>query len=211
MAAIDKTYLSDYSVYQDFIKWAKDTVYVCPNGIKIPVISYVMDFWTKEDMDECERPVLSSPSSLDYFLIKYCPFEFVQERMIDVYDEKYVDDIKKGISHFDTFIYPEIGRHFVIERDKNFLHKDYLWKLRSGRRPKFSIHVRYNGSSLWYNHSIKRFLLPNELGTCNSNTCYKTRSIKSLLRMIRSFKLPKNSILTVRGRYVGEDMIIKVK
>lgn len=211
MAAIDKTYLSDYSVYQDFIKWAKDTVYVCPNGIRLPVIQYVLDYWTEEDMDKYERPVLISSYSLDYFLIKYCPFEFVQERMIDVYDEEYVNAIKSGLSRFDTFVYPEVGKRFVMYKSTNLRHKDYLWKLRSGRRPKFSIHVRYNGRTLWYNMSIKRFLLPDELGTWNSDTCYKASTIKSLLRKIRSFKLPKGSVLTVRGRYVGEDIVIKVK
>lgn len=210
MATIDKTYLSDYYVYRQFIAWARETVYICPNGLKMRVSDYIYSHWTKENMEECERPVLNSPYSLDYFLIKNCPFKFVQDRLKEVYDRKYYESVLNGTSLYDTFVYPEIGTHFTILRGKNMKHKNYLWKLRD-KTIYFFIEAEYNHRPLWYSDKLHRFIMPYELGEGNSSCAYKTRTIKSLLRHLRKMKLPKGAIVTAEGRFVGESLLILVR
>lgn len=210
MACIDKTYLADYNVYQQFIEWAKNTTFVCPNGVKLNVIDSVYDYWSKEDMNERERPVLNSSHTLDYFLIKYCPFDFVQERMKGVYSEDFYESVKNGTSDYDTFVYPPIATKFVVVRGKHMKHKNYLWKLRQ-RKILFDIDVEYKDSLLWYNDEIHRFLLPSELGEMTQSFAYKARTIKALIRHLKKMKLPKGAIITARGRYIGEDLLILAK
>lgn len=210
MAAIDKTYTSDYEEYQKFLKWAKETTFECPNGIKLHVYDYVYDYWTKESMEKGEKPVMNTPQSLDYFLIKYCPFEFVQERMREVYNEEYVNSILNGTSEYDTFKYPEIGTKFTIVRGKFMKSKDYLWKFRK-RKIYFSLEVEYNNYPLWYNPKINKFILPYELGIDIMSWVEKGRTIKSLIRHLRKLKLPKGAIIEAYGRYVNEDLLILVK
>lgn len=210
MAAIDKTYTSDYEEYQKFLKWAKETTFECPNGTKIYVYNYVYDYWTEEHMKEAPRPVMNSPYSLDYFLIKYCPFKFVQDRMREVYSEEYVNSVLNGTSEYDTFKYPKVGTKFTIVRGKWMTHKNYLWKFR-GRKIHFDLDVEYDETPLWYSPKINRFLLPNELGLGTMSWTTKGKTVKSLIRHLRKLKLPKGAIVRAAGRYVYEDLIILVK
>lgn len=210
MACIDKTYTSDYQEYQRFLKWAKETTFECPNGLKIWVFNSVYPFWSEENMKESEKPVINSSYTLDYFLIKYCPFKFVQDRLKYVYGDTYYNSVKEGTSEYDTFKYPEIGTHFKIVRGPLFKSKNFLWKLRR-RKILFDITVSYNDYPLWYNSKIKKFLLPNELGEGNMSWMYAGRTIKSLIRHLKNLKLPKYSIVRAQGRFVGEDLLILVK
>ncbi len=210
MAAIDKTYTSDYNEYQKFLNWAKETTFTCPNGLKLYVYDYVYDYWTEEDMKETPRPVMNSPQTLDYFLIKYCPFEFVKERMREVYDDEFVNSVLNGTSEYDTFKYPEIGTKFTIVRGRHMKHKDYLWKFRK-RKIYFDINVEYKEEHIWFNCKLKRFLLPDELGEIDTSWAECGRTVKSLIRHLRKVKLPKGSIIKTTGRYIGEDLLILVK
>lgn len=214
MAAIDKTYLSDYSVYQDFLNWAKKTTYTCPNGLEFKVYNYVYSNWPKGAMDKSPRPVLNSPQSLDYFLIKYCPFTFVQERMEEVYDKEYVESIRKGTSEYDTFKYPEISTHFkIIKRGESLKSKNYLWKLyfRKSHKQYFWIEGTLGSSYLHYNKDINRFILPGELGYWTCTGAYKARTIKALIRSLRKMKIPKGTIIEAYGRYTREKLTIIAK
>lgn len=102
MAAIDKTYVSSYEDYRRIVNWARTAEFVCPNGEKLSVIDYC--YHTDKSEDEVREmirksnaiPVMNTPIRLDYFLIKYCPIELVQERMKDVYDDGFYDTVKNG-------------------------------------------------------------------------------------------------------------------
>lgn len=210
MAAIDKTYLSDYEEYQKFLKWAKETTFKCPNGTKIYMYNYVYDYWSKEDMKETSRPVMNTPLALDYFLIKYCPFKFVQDEMREVYDKEYVNSIINGTSEYDTFKYPEVGTKFTIIRGRWMTYKNYLWKFRK-RKIHFDLNVEYNKQHLRYSPEINKFILPYELGLGTMSWTTKGKTIKALIRHLRKLKLPKGAIITATGRYIDENLLILVK
>lgn len=107
MAAIDKTYVSSYEDYRKVIDWARTAEFVCPNGKKFSVIDYC--YYTDKSEEEIremlrknrEIPVMNTPVRLDYFLIKHCPIELVQERMKEVYDTGFYDAVKNGAKFND--------------------------------------------------------------------------------------------------------------
>lgn len=214
MAGIDKTYTSSWEEYQELINWAKNTQFNCPNGIIINPINYIYER-NKESFNGREIPVINSSQSLDYFLIKYCPIQFVQDRMKEVYDDEYYNSIKNGTSEYDTFIRPESGTKIKMIKDSKF-HNRKFFSFYNNRFNKklvyINIEVQYNNESLWYNEDFDTFILNNELGywTCNSADI-KCKSIKAVVRKIKKWKLPKGAIVTVFGRYIGESWKFLVK
>lgn len=212
MAAIDKIYLKDYNTYKDFLNWAKNTKYECPNGLVIEVYKYVYGFWSDKDFINKEIPVLNSNYSLDYFLIKYCPFKFVQDRLKYLYNKEYFL-IKSERSDFDKFI--EVGIDKTkrkIKIIKNLNKRNYLYKTPMGYYQKFSIEVKTSeGIPLFFNETLNRFLYNNELGEWDSTYLYFGRSLKALIRKIRNLNLPKNSTITATGIYINETIILKIK
>lgn len=219
MAAIDKTYVTSYKDYKNFIEWAKGTHFPCPNGFIMKPIEYVYDWFTETDFDgEKEIPIMNTDNDVDYFLIKYCPFQFVQDRMKQVYGEEYYQSVLNGTSPYDTFVYPERGTKVKeIKIGRSFFTKSRkAWKFYSPLRekitkPTYFIGATYNDMNLWYDEKQNKFLLPYEFGDGRSSYANKCRSIKAVIRLIRKWKLPVGTIIDVSGRYVGEEYRFIVK
>ena len=203
MAAIDKTYTSSWDEYQALIKWARETIFTCPDGTKLKPIDYVYGHWTKEDFDVMVRPVMNTSDVCDYYLIKYCPLDFVQERMTEVYSKEYVDSIKNGTSEFDTFT--KEGKYGtkcrLIKQPKKGLRGNTPFK-----RKYWFIQLREPDEFrfLWYDGKENRWVWTNELTEINggSDTCQRFKTRKALERHICKWKLPKGTIVEVRGRYI---------
>ena len=84
MAAIDKTYTSKWEEYKEYRDWAINQKFVCPNGDVVKPIDYLIK-WREEDFDGVhEKPIMNTPYTLDYFLIKHCPVKFVYDRLREV-------------------------------------------------------------------------------------------------------------------------------
>ena len=89
MASIDKTYVSKYTDYKALKEWTEGVEFTAPNGIKFRPSEYIYE-WEESDFEPGHQlPVMNTPQGLDYFLIKHCPFEFVQNRMQEVYTDLY--------------------------------------------------------------------------------------------------------------------------
>lgn len=214
MAAIDKTYTSSWEEYQEIIKWAKENKFTCPNGMIINPLNYCYT-WGEEDFKgQRELPVMNTPQSLDYFLIKECPLRIIQRRMKDVYGPEEFQSIKDGTSHYDTFIRPTPGKKLRMVKDSKFHNrKPYsFYNSRVNKKiTRVSISVYLGEESLWYNEDYDYFLLEDELGIIQSSgVILRCRSLKAILRRIKKWKLPKGCEVRVRGRYVGEEWIYKV-
>ena len=206
MAAIDKTYTKSYKNYKSLIEWAKDITFTCPNGMKLKPINDVYKCWKEEDFNT-ELPVMNTGHSMDYFLIKYCPLKFVQNRMKEVYDEEFYESVKKGTSEYDTF--SKEGKYGVkckcikrpdITTNRPWGQKEWFVQLNEPNEYNF----------LWYNEKYDNWVWPYELGYSHGNTCWKFKTIKSLIRHIRKWKLPKGTIVRATSRYVGIDWEFKV-
>lgn len=218
MAAIDKTYVNNWKDYCDIVEWAKNKVYVCPNGTKLHVKNDCYDGWTEESFKDGKfLPVLNTSHSMDYFLIKDCPFEVVQETMKFAYGDEFYNSVKNGTSGYDLFT--KEGKQGSGRLKRLYRHRfsntnfPYPFRNRNGYKfkSKFSVEVhmpstdgRRYGTTLWYSDKIDNFLWNDELGEWTCNCVHCCRSIKALVRKIRKWKLPKGAIVTARGRWIGE-------
>lgn len=207
MAGIDKTYTKSYKNYKDLVDWASKNIFTCPNGMKINPSEYIYP-WEEEDfIDNNNIPILNTTMQMDYYLIKYCPLDFVQERMKYVYDKEYYDSIKNGTSEFDTFTKEgKYGKHCKI------INKPIISTKRPiGRNTWFvQVYPPEEYFFMSYNESCNKWLWPYELGEFTSNTCHKFKTIKSVIRNILKWQLPIGTIVTVESRYVGLDYKIKI-
>ena len=194
MAAIEKTYTDKYSEYKEFVDWAKDKEYVCPNGTVLKPKEYIYDRGP-EDFPGNEIPIAHTPQSLDYFLIKdpTTP-EFVRKRMQEVYCDWYWE-VLEGRSDEDKLIYVE---GVPVEFKKN---RKLVWI----NKPKSNIIYSWGSVQLFppgsdfpvpYDLGLKRFLHEYELGQrYNFSFPVPNSTWKSAIRKLRKMPLPQGATL----------------
>ena len=221
MAIIDKTYVKSLEEYKMFIDWAKDKVYQGAQGTTFKVMDYVYSDWTLDAVTEyfnrenAPIAILNTSWSIDYFLIKDCPFDFVQERMKEVYGEEYYMEVKNGISKYDTFKRNEIVSTKVkVISYGNFGKKKYLYRDKGKKKViDYWIEVDHDNYSLSYHSPLNIWVLEGyELINAYSwsNVCHKKiKSIKALIKQILKWRLPKGTIVKWCGEYVGDDIILQ--
>lgn len=91
MAGIDKTYLTRWDDYKALENWCISVGEVTDDwGNKFRPLSWLFE-WTHEEWIEGteneteEIPVWNTPTYLDIYLIRYCPLEFIQNRLKQQY------------------------------------------------------------------------------------------------------------------------------
>lgn len=217
MAGIDKTYAKTWEEYETLVEWTKDKEFICPNGMKLYPMNCIY-IWEKDDYEKSynnhkekypnedfEFAVLNTTWAMDYFLIKYCPLEFVQNRLKQAYGKDYVKSILDGTSVFDTYN-RNVGTKVKIIKYPKFGNKGKLCEKK--RRMKFiEVENTYNPHSLndilWYNEDYDYWVSFNEIGYHTSSMCNKNiNSTKAMIRQIRKWKLPKGTIVKWCGRFV---------
>lgn len=185
MAAIDKTYVDSWKEYKEIRDWAIKTNVIYPNGDmgdKMINWFYFPDL-TEDDFKEDKEYVLWNTSELvDMFLYKHCPFELVQERLKEQYDDlSYLD--KEPVNEH------KVGNHFIIP--KNFISRIVYGQW-------YSIEITYNGRYWGYNGETDQWVSPNELGRFLwYHLDIKLTSKKALARRIRKWNLPKGAIVEI--------------
>lgn len=214
MAAIDKIYVRHYKDYITFLNWAKHKIYKCPNGMLIKVYDYCYTSWTEENFLETARPIANTPIALDYFLIKDCPFNFIQDNLRYMYDDEYYNSIKNNTSDYDNFSKNgKIGTKVILKRIGKYSYKDYIWPRKINNKKYWNcvtIQIT-NSTDLTFNDKLSIWLWPNELGIANTDTAYTSNSIKSAIRHLIKWKLPIGTKGCLKGNYQGEywEFIIK--
>ena len=216
MAGCDKIWASKYQDYLDMREWAKQNKFTCPNGMVIDPSEFFWRKFSKEDFDESEElAIMSSPNVLDYFLIKYCSLQFVQDYLKTNYPEEYIQSVLNGTSDYDRFVPPEKGSKVkLIYRGQK---SNRLSKFRHHKQ-KFIIDIAYKSNSLWYNRDYDKWFIfydretdTSELGIWTSSSAVCCHSIKALIRKIRKWNLPKGSIIEASGRWDCETYKFVVK
>lgn len=110
MAAIDKIYLSSYDEYIQFRDWLK----VQPKlrdkyGKEVSLMSYFFDYWDKkywfdENGKNVSHPVYSAPYYVDAYIIRNCPFDFVQEDLMINYgywSQERIREFYESVKNYD--------------------------------------------------------------------------------------------------------------
>lgn len=217
MAGIDKTYVHSYKEWRDYIDWARKTVFTCPNGIKLYPINFCCyteedDKYVKELFDkyeDYEMTLMNTPCDLDYFLIKYCPLEFIQKSMREwSYCEENYNKIKNGESEYDKFVRPEGGKHFKWVKKPKYSHT-LKFRANNGkvRRSTYFIDAEFpeeHGGYGGYNWDYDMWVLPGELGYYNCSGADACHSLKSLIRKLKKWNLPVGTKLRVFNGEYGE-------
>ena len=216
MAAIDKTYVNNWKDYCEIVDWCKHNKFTCPNGTVIRFYPYEWEEHHFENGDE--HPVLNTSHTQDYFLIKYCPIQVVQNRMKEVYPEDYYESILNGTSKFDTFVKPPKVNHIKLIKKPvyNEPGKYYNKYRKKWILDRYTVDIDLPEDWVgyaWYNEDTQQWKLPGELGRWTvGSPILKCKSWKALVRKIRSWYLPKDTIIKVSHfRFTGGECEFIVK
>ena len=218
MAGIDKTYINNCRDYMAAVEWAKDKSFMLKNGEVVRVSDFILypDMTEKmwEEMKERyinSRPELdrslaeswfevvlwNTPTYLDIWLIRNCPLEFIQKRLMEQYgggwskeaftdhnfDDMY-NQIKNGTSVYDTFKRNGLGE------DARVVFKNFF-SMRA-KRVSWSFHVEYGDKTMWYSERDKAWYFNEEAMPISSNTCFigKPLTKKNIVKLVKGWNLP---------------------
>ena len=262
MAAIDKIYLDTQEQYQQFKKWCFEQPPLFDKyGKKVYISDYLYD------RDDCDgsRPVMNAPCYVDAYIIRNCPYDFVQEALMLNYGHwsqkrirEYYEDIKnwkgegdppywakledfvvnedgtitlaslKGESDYELIKQGKLyaspktdieyvpGKHFImLDCPRDHGYANFNRPLRGG----WFIDVKlpdYMDGYVWYHPNKNR----NKIGTWDfvgefvdsdwSSSTAHCKTIRSLARRIKKWKLPVGTTVKLTGRYTMEKYVFCV-
>ena len=95
MAAIDKIYVDSFEKYKLFKDWCKTQPKIKDKyGKETSLIDYVFKY--TEWPEGAVLPVCNNPYYIDAYLIRNCPFDFIQKELMVSYGKWSQDDIKEA-------------------------------------------------------------------------------------------------------------------
>ena len=95
MAAIDKIYVDSFEKYKLFRDWCMAQPKIKDKyGKETPLINYVFNY--TEWKDGAVLPVCNNPYYIDAYLIRNCPFDFIQEELMLSYGKWTQDNIEEA-------------------------------------------------------------------------------------------------------------------
>ena len=95
MAAIDKIYIDSFEKYKLFKDWCKTQPKIKDKyGKETSLINYIFNYTEWED--GAVLPVCNNPYYIDAYLIRNCPFDFIQEELMLSYGKWTQDEIEKA-------------------------------------------------------------------------------------------------------------------
>lgn len=95
MAAIDKIYIDSFEKYKRFKEWCLTQPKIKDKyGKETSLINYVFSYTEWEE--GAVLPVCNNPYYIDAYLIRNCPFDFIQEELMLSYGKWTQDEIEKA-------------------------------------------------------------------------------------------------------------------
>ena len=130
MAAIDKIYVNSYDEYVQFRDWLKTQPKLKDKyGKEASLMSYFFDYWDEESWfdkngENVTHPVYSAPYYVDAYIIRNCPFDFVQKELMLNYGywsqeriRRFYEDIKNWDSSKGSCPYWAKLEDFIFNGD----------------------------------------------------------------------------------------------
>ena len=248
MAGIDKTYISNWEVFDKIRNWAIKQKFTLKNGQVIKLINYLYypnltkeewfehkAIWNQDHPESTFDVVLwNTPTYVDIWLIRNCPFEEIQERLKEQYgggwsktaftdynDASLYDQIKAGTSVYDTYQRNGLGWKSKVEfhnvygcwcRDKDcrwWIDVNACWV--NGKPT-----GKHVGETFWYNEKTNSWYCPEEALPYDSNVMhYKgTLTKKKIVRMLKNWNFPKDTVVTFSNQihgYIMHEFYVIVK
>ena len=217
MAGIDKIYVNNWQDFCEVRDYFMNTEFVANNGTKCVLKNYMYDNdWVYEDFfdGEVQVAVTNTPYEVDYLLHKYCHIKVVQEYLQGCYSNQYWDEFEKWDRNPGTKVKmlkcPKWGK-----TNKPFkLYQKAFWSVHVKTPVYCEEYERFINEHPTYYSNVNEWVYDKDLTFYeieNSWHACKFKTIKSVIRNIRKWKLPKGSIVTAQGRYVGERYEFVVK
>jgi hypothetical protein len=190
--------LSDYMYYPDLTKQEWDRMhaeriayanehYNTPEHIA-ECKKWYGDDWTFNPEDYFDVVLWNTPTPVDVFLIRNCPFDFIHKRLVEQYGEETYNQIKNGTSVFDTFQRNGLGKNARVKFSKHafsYLPRDKkCWWL---------VEI-VNEIGWWYNEDDDAWYHYNELMPFTSSAndrIHGALTKKNIVNMIRRWDLPR--------------------
>lgn len=204
MAAIDKIYLKTFEQYEIFKKWCEEQPSIKDKYGKQERITEYLYRWDKS-WSSSEVPVFNAPCYIDAYIIRNCPFDFIQEHLKLMYSEESYNDIKSGKLYNSplSFIKCEFGKHFKCIKHFGRKYNNGTWLI--------DLVWPSPDLGMWYNDGTWDFYDEYVISSSSSSATY-VHSIKALGRLIhKKWKLPVGTIVRAFGKYSDEyyEFIIK--
>ena len=98
MAAIDKIYVNSYEEYCKFRDWCSEQPKLKDKyGHEESISDYLFTLWDnpKEWENGKSHPIFSAPYYVDAYLIRNCPFDYIQRELMFCYGHKTQEDINE--------------------------------------------------------------------------------------------------------------------
>lgn len=207
MAAIDKIYVKNNEQYKLFVDWInaqpplKDKY-----GRDCSLSRHLYEFENIDIPRGHECPVYNGEEYEDAYIIRNCPFDFIQDRLKLMYGDDYYDDIKEGrvrTSPSEDRDY-EVGHHFKLLRKERG-----NWRT-APKKYDVEVHLDTyeqmcycNGNDTWNFWGDYIHYDEDDYGDCRFG------SIKAIMRKIPKWNLPIGSIIKVDGRMNYEFRVVK--
>lgn len=268
MAAIDKTYISDWNQFDMIRNWAIKQQFTLKNGKIVKLKDYIYypnltreewnemhdnaikyaeehynnpeyaiqckelygDDWEFNAENYFEVVLWNTPVYADIWLIRNCPFDFIQDRLKEQYgggwsktaftdhnEDNLYEQIKNGTSVYDTFQRNGLGKKVKVK----FHHISGSWC--RDKKCWWWINVNpytYCSSTPWYNENDDMWYWDKEAMPISSNVCHKYGSLtkKNVVNLIKKWNLPKGTIVTFenlmsfkgKGRYTMHRFFVTV-
>lgn len=100
MAAIDKIYVKSYDQYLQFKNWCIEQFPIKDKYGKNCYLSEYLINWRNEKDFTISRPIYMAPYYVDAYLIRNCPFDFIQDNLklnYGYYRQEMVDEMYKTV------------------------------------------------------------------------------------------------------------------
>lgn len=190
MAYIDKIYVKTKAQAEEFKEWCRHQFVTDKYGKTVSLHRWcneknVIDSF---DWSSGEKPVFSATWDLDYYIIKNCPFDYIQDRLKIMYGEDTYNGIKNGTYdpvaerpkscvgpgyHYNIFPVETFDNHLFNKPVANCFHIS-IYKNHITENSDYLQFVGYNHN--WCSHSIydkngevkKRYRVKEQIGTWDS-------------------------------------------
>jgi len=212
MAGIERIYVNNYKNYKEFCEWAKNQIITFFDGFKVQLTDYIYEH-SEEDFDGRELSLMRTPTYVDVYLLKHCPFKFVIDQLYKVYSKESIEELKQ----IDLSKPPQEP---FYRKNRKIIIIPYKGSCKLKNKPqKYNYKVEFNGRII--SEKIKRWCLTsisnmmynsitntwidsslNNYPTYSFSKDYKT--IKSLVRHLRKQYLPQGHLFDLYGKYLNE-------
>lgn len=121
MAAIDRIYVDTWEEYIQFKEWCEQQPSLLDKyGKSVKISDYLITGWNKEDWEY--HPIFSAPYYVDAYVIRNCPFDFIQRELMINYGfwsqeriKSFYEDVKNWNSEEECPYWAKLEDFIILE------------------------------------------------------------------------------------------------